>query len=188
MLPAQMGTRLQRGIAAVALAGLLAACTTPNEIANRIGQAPENAAQLRETETRRYEIMEPELLAEATSVLQDLGFHLAESAPGGGVLVASKSRDAHEAAQVAGQVALALVAAAFLVVYIPNWDQAQSIQVTVVTSPEPASRQTALRISFERVVFMSQGGRRYERLDDPKLYEEFFGKLSTGIAIGARRT
>jgi hypothetical protein len=183
-----MSTRPRPLAPLAALLLLLGGCVNANDIANRVGRPPENAAQLREAETRRFETDEATLLSEATQVLQDLGFNINESTSAAGVLVATKSRDAHEAGQIAAQIALTVVAAAFLVAYVPNWDTAQTIQVTVVTNPDAQTRQTAMRASFERIVLMSQGGRRHERLTDPKMYEEFFNGMGRGIALGASRT
>ena len=183
-----MPTRPRSLAPTIALLFLLGGCVNANDIANRIGKPPENAAQLREAETRRFETDEATLLSEATQVLQDLGFTINESASGAGVLVATKRRDAREAGQVAAQIALTVVAAAFLVAYVPNWDTEQTIQVTVVTNPDAQTRQTAMRASFERIVVMSQGGRRYERLTDPNMYQEFFNGMGKGFALGASRT
>ena len=167
---------------------VLVGCVSANDIANKVGKPPSNAAQMREAETRSFDADEATLLAEATQVLPDLGFNVSESSAPVGVLVANKSRDATEAGQVAAQIALTVVAAAFLVAHVPNWDTSQTIQVTVLTAPDPSSRRTALRASFERIVRMKQGNQRYERLDDPVMHREFFDKVRQGLTIGAQRT
>ncbi|MCK8788179.1 hypothetical protein M0638_27910 [Roseomonas sp. NAR14] len=130
---------------------------------------------------------ERQLLTEATQVLQDLGFTVEESAPAVGVLAGSKARDAEEAGQIAAQVALTIVAAAFLVAYIPTWDTDQIIRVTLSSQRLPNSSQTQLRASFERVVRTNQGQVRVEQLHQPEMHREFFNTLRNGMAARGER-
>jgi hypothetical protein len=180
--------RQWRGLIAPALGLALVGCVSANEVADRIGKPPEHAAQLRETQSRRLDIDEPGLLTDGAQVLQDLGFSISESSSSLGVLVGNKSRDATESGQVAAQIALTLIAAALLVPYAPTWDTAQNIQVTVVTMPDTSSRQTVMRAFFERVVTTNQGAKRYELLDQPGMYQEFFKRVGDSIAISAKGT
>lgn len=179
----------RRAAAALMAVSLLAGCVNANEIALRVGAPPENAAQLRQLQIERFDTAnEQQLLADATQVLQDLGFAVDESAPQVGVLAGSKSRDATEAGQVAAQIALTIVAAAFLVAYAPTWDTNQVIRVTLTSRPIAMARQTELRASFERVVYNNQGHARVEQLHEPELHREFFQMLRRGMAargIGA---
>ncbi|WP_052402000.1 hypothetical protein [Muricoccus aerilatus] len=179
----------RRIIAPVVAAALLAGCVNHNEIAMRVGAPPAEAVQLREVQTARFETPdEMLLLTEATQVLQDLGFGVAESAPQMGVLTGYKTRDAVEAGQVAAQIALTVVAAAFLVAYAPTWDQNQVIRVTLTSQPVPQNRQTVLRASFERLVANNRGEVRVEPLLQPEMHQEFFTMLRNGMAIRGGRT
>ena len=178
-----------RVVASVMAAALVAGCVNHNEIAMQVGAPPAEAAQLREIQTARFDTPdEMLLLTEATQVLQDLGFGVAESAPQMGVLTGSKSRDAVEAGQIAAQIALTVVAAAFLVAYVPTWDQNQVIRVTLTSQPVPQSRQTQLRASFERVVTSNRGEVRAEPLPQPEMHQEFFTMLRNGMAMRGGRT
>lgn len=125
---------------------------------------------------------EIQLLSDATQALQDLGFTVIESAPRAGVLAGAKQRDATEAGQVAAAVALSVAVAFLGVVSTPTWDTNQIILVTLTTRPLPATRQTELRASFERVVFTNRGGQRAEALDQPEMHREFFNILRSGMA------
>ena len=134
-------------------------------------------------QTARFETRdEHQLLSDATAALQDLGFILDESSPQVGVLAGSKSRDATEAGQVAAQVALTIIAAAFLVAHVPTWDTNQTIVVTLTTRPIPGTSQTEMRTSFERVVRNNQGAARSELLMLPDMYRDFYISLRNGMA------
>ncbi|MCQ4160216.1 hypothetical protein NON00_09775 [Roseomonas sp. GC11] len=177
-------------LAAITAAIFLSACQQQdpdwaNKAALRIGAPLENAAALRETQTARFaDVPEQRLLIEATQVLQDLGFTIEESAPRYGVLAGSKDRDATEAGQVAGQVALAIGLALVGVRYDPIYDTDQVIRATLTTRPLGA-RDSQLRVSFERIVTTNKGFTRVERLSEPEFSTGFFEKVRAGLARGA---
>src|SRR5471032_666322 len=103
-----MGTPRNLALGAL-LAISLTACVDANKVAMEIGKPPENALKLRPLETRRYATLdERAVLLASTQTLHDLGFTFSESAPGAGVLVASKQRDARETGQVVGAIVLAV--------------------------------------------------------------------------------
>ena len=171
------------------VASLLSACVNANEVALRVGAPPVNAPELRTMQISRFETVDESLLmSEATQVLQDLGFAISESAPQMGVLAGFKARDATEAGQIAAQVALTIVAAAFLVAYVPTWDTEQVIRVTLTSQPLNDVRQTQLRASFERIVTTNQGQIRVEPLLEPEMHSEFFKLLGAGMMTRAGRT
>lgn len=182
--------RRGRRICACLLSALfLNACVNANEIALRVGAPLENAAQIRQLQTARFQTAdEHRLLVEATQVLQDLGFAVDESAPQVGVIAGSKSRDATEAGQVAAQIVVTIIAAAFLVAYMPVWDTDQVIRVNLTTRPLPGTRETELRASFERVVYNNHGTARAELLDQPEMYREFFDLLRAGMTSRGGRS
>lgn len=166
---------------------LLAGCQDHNQQALLIGAPSAMAPQIREMQTLGVpDVPEAQLLRDATQVLLDLGFAIEESSSEFGVLVGSKQRDATEAGQVAAAVAITVVAALFLVAVVPTWDQDQTIRATVTTRPIATDRGATLRVTFERRVTNNQGGSRYEPLEAPELYQEFFTLLRQGIGSGAR--
>ncbi len=166
----------------------LAGCVSPNEIAKQVGAPPKGAVDLRALQTRRFDTLDEErLLSAATQTLQDLGYTISESSVAVGVLVASKQRDAQEAGQIAGQVALMILAALLGSSHNPMWDKEQSIHVTLVATPIENSKQTEVRVSFDRQLTNNHGQRwRAELLLEPELYQQFFEKLSAGVFLEAQ--
>jgi hypothetical protein len=151
--------RLQSALLSLPLLIGLAACQDPdwaNRAALQTGAVRADAPLIRERQTARFSIEEERLLAEASQVLQDLGFTIEESAPRYGVLAGSKDRDAVESGQVVGQIALTVGLALLGVRYDPVWDTDQIIRTTLSTAPAGGG-QTTLRVSFERIVTEQQG-------------------------------
>jgi hypothetical protein len=162
-------------------AAMLVACEAgiPKE-ALELG--PESLAR-RQLQTRLFDTKdEVRLLGASAAVLQDLGFNLDESETDLGVLVASKERDATEA----GQIVLAVIVAVLTRVATPV-DKLQKIRVSLVSRPHGENGQrTAVRVTFQRIVWNNQGQvSKTEPLDDPKLYQEFYDKLSKSVFLQA---
>jgi hypothetical protein len=174
--------------AALAMAVPMAGCVNANDVAKEIGKPPAGAVELRALQTRRYNTLDEEgLLAAATQTLQDLGYTISESSVEVGVIVASKQRDAEETGQVIGQVALMIFAALLGSNHNPTWDKEQSIHVTLVATPIENSKQTEVRVSFDRHLTNNHGHKwRAELLMDPELYKQFFEKLSGGVFLEAQ--
>jgi hypothetical protein len=172
----------ERRIAALVLGGLLlTACkeTIPPEALKLTAQSLEQ----RQAQTRRFDTSdEAKILSASAAVIQDLGFTVEESASQLGLIVAAKDRDATEA----GQVAAAVVMAVLLGVAMPI-DKQQKIRVSLVTRPHGEQQQNiAVRITFQRVVWDTQGKiSKVEALTDAKLYQEFFEKLSKAVFLEA---
>lgn len=173
------------------MVGSLAACQAPNqnwanEAALKIGKPPENAAELRAAQSTRLRVREEQrVLAEVTQTLQDLGFNIEESAPAYGVLAGAKERDATEAGQIAGQVALTIALALIGAQYNPVWDTDQVIRVTVTTRPLPPE-ETHLRVSFERIVTNNQGFSRVELLTEADYAQGFHETVRQGLMLSGR--
>lgn len=162
----------------VALSLVVSGCaqTIPKEAL----QLRPESMQLRQLQTRSFDTGdEKKLLTSGASVLQDLGFAIDESETKLGVIVGSKDRDAMEAGQVAGAVMMAV----FFGVAMPI-DQNQKIRASLVT--RPMSKKTNLRVTFQRVVWNTQGQiSRTESIEDEKIYQEFFEKLSKAVFLEA---
>jgi hypothetical protein len=155
----------------------------------KLGAAPDGAVELRAVQTRRFDTLNQHaLLGASIQTLQDLGYIISESSEEAGVLSASKTRDAEETGQIAGQIALTVVAAVFGVIHNPTWDKEQTIRVTLALSPIENSKQIEARVSFDRSLTNNHGNFwRAELLMDPKLYEEFYDKLSQGVFLEAHK-
>ena len=137
----------------------------------------------REAQTRRFETGdEARLLSASAGVLQDLGFTLDESETRLGLVVASKDRDAVEAGQVAFKILFLILLQSDLPI-----DQKQKIRVSLVTRPVgDEAKHINIRVTFQRIVWNDRGEiSRREFLDDPKMYQEFFAKLSKAVFLEA---
>ena len=124
------------------------------------------------------------MLSASAQVLQDLGFSLDESETKLGVIVASKDRDATEAAQVVGALLLAVLIGASV-----PWDTNQKIRASLVTRVvNPSQPYTAVRVTFQRIVWNTQGQiSKLEELADPEMYQGFFDKLSKAVFLEAHQ-
>jgi hypothetical protein len=191
----------------VALCLLLAAgCST---IPDQSMELSPDSLKLRQLQTRRIEgIDENALLAASAGVLQDLGFNIDESETRLGVIVASKDRSALDLGDTVEDVLVdSLVEAAldamFSALFGDHFDDdddedgedivydvTQKIRISVVTRPALDSsgqrRQDAqvIRITIQRLVWDSEGELSHsESIEDPKVYQKFFDRLSKSIFL-----
>lgn len=137
----------------------------------------------RQLQTRVFDTSdESKILSASAAVLQDLGFNLDESETDLGLIVVSKDRDATEAGQVFLSVLVAAMGGT-----TATYDTTQKIRVSLVTSPVGKNGdRTAVRVTFQRIIWNNYGqvsGR--EKLNDPKMYQEFFEKLSKAVFLEA---
>lgn len=153
--------------------------------------SPENLAQ-RQMQSRKYETKdEAKILAACSGLLQDLGFNLDESETKLGLIAASKTRSAVEAEQVVGAIILdilgALAGSSTSSSAFNTIDKEQKMRASVVTKPVGEHEEyIAVRVTFQRIVRNAQGQvTRSEGLSDPKMYQEFFDKLSKAIFLEA---
>lgn len=176
-----------RGPAAVRLGGalvgalVLAACqqSVPKEAL----QLSPDSLQRRQAQTRVFETGdEAELLSASAGLLQDLGFTLDESEVDLGVIVASKNRDATEVGQVVGAVAVAVLLGTRVAV-----DDEQRIRAALVTRKLEDRRGYAVRLTMQRIVWNTDGQvSKTEPIDDERIYQEFFDKLSKSVFLEAQ--
>jgi hypothetical protein len=160
-------------------------------------------AQHEALQTRMFETTdEKELLSASAAVLQDLGFQVEESATEVGLLRAAKERGAREYGQEIGRGFIFLVSTAGAlfggpIVVIPV-DVHQQINATLATrrSDTDPSR-FSVRILFHRSLWKGSGqdGNRVippgqqnrELIVDPKIYQQFFAKLSKSVFLEAHQ-
>ena len=197
---------MKKLVACAAIVGLLAGCVQP--IPPEALQFQPDNLQNRQLQSRKYDIKsEKELLTASNNVLQDMGFNLDESNMPLGVLVASKSRDATEAGQVAGAILLAVMFGA----NTASYDKVQKIRASLVTKPAstdnpievdiktksgkqikfeqqvPMPNSYIVRVTFQRMVWNQRGIlTKIEGINDPEIYQEFFDKLSKSVFLQAQ--
>ena len=136
----------------------------------------------RSLQTRKYEgISETNILSASAGVIQDLGFNIDESETSLGVIVGSKERDATDA----GQIFLAVLAAALTGTYVAT-DKDQKLRISLVVRPTPENDSTKhyVRVTFQRIVWNTQGQiTKIEGLEEPEVYQEFFDLLSKSVFL-----
>lgn len=178
--------RAAAGLLFISFLALVAGCATVPKDALKAG--PQSLKQ-RQLQTRKFDAKsEKDILAASVGVLQDLGFTIRDSESQVGVISASKTADATNP----GMTALAVTAdilSALAGTYsnnVQNQDKAQEIRGSVVTMPSSDTSKMLVRVTFQRVVTNVAGQvSRLETIDDPKIYEGFFEKLSKSVFLEA---
>lgn len=137
--------------------------------------------QNRQMQTRRFATTdENKLLGASTGLLQDMGFSMEEANAPLGVIVASKMRDATDAAQVTLAVLAAMGGRPVPI------DKEQKMRASVVTRILPNGKEVSVRVTFQRIVYNTQGQvTTAEAIIDPQIYQEFFAKLSKSVFLEA---
>jgi predicted DsbA family dithiol-disulfide isomerase len=160
---------------------LLAGCAAVT-LDKDLNLTPEMFAQ-RQIQTRRFDTTdEQKILRTCAALLQDTGFNIDESETKLGILTASKERDASDAVQWATYLAISVL----LGVPIPP-DKDQVMKAFITTRHVGTEgKQVAVRVVFERIVSDTDHRiTKIEALNDPKMYQSFFEKLSKALFLEA---
>lgn len=145
--------------------------------------SPETLAQ-RQIQTKKYQTTdEAKILAACGGLLQDLGFNIDESETKLGLISSSKMRSAKNAGQIIGAILITALSGVSAPI-----EKEQRMRACVVTRPVGENGEyVAVRVTFQRVVWDTKGQvTRSESLTDPKIYQEFFDKLSKAIFLEAQ--
>ena len=135
----------------------------------------------RQLETRRYDTNDEEaLLVASAQVLQDLGFTLDESEIKLGLITSNKDREAGSNGQKIGMIFLAALAGTQ-----PIYDTNQKIYVTLVSTKSHNNYGYNIRVEFARVIWNNMNQARMEKIQDEKIYKDFFDKLSQSVFLTA---
>ncbi len=174
------------GVLAFALAIVIGGCakTIPKEA---LELTSENLAD-RQRQTRRFVTTdEKALLSSSVAVLQDLGFTLEASAADLGLVVAAKDLSAVEPGEIAAVILIAAITALGGAPVIMPWDSKQKVNVSLTSRRSGEdSENTLVRVTFQRVVWNNKGQvTKTEPLNESKLYQEFFEKLSKAVFLDA---
>ena len=167
---------------------ILCACVETQVKPAHLRLTPESLAK-RQLQTRIFDTDdEAAVLAAGTATLQDIGFLVDDSELQLGLIVASKERSAIQPVEVTAQILLAILVAAAGQTADPVWDETQIMRVSLVVTPAPGELSgTAVRITFQRIVYTNKGGvSRSEPLGTPAIYQEFFEKLSKALFLEAQ--
>ncbi len=143
--------------------------------------------QTRQLQMRQFETTkEKEVIYASAGALQDMGFTIDDDEMEVGLVVASKNRDATDAAQVTlATVSVVLSALAGTssnaFAYI---DKEQKIKASVVTRLNAEGNKVLVRVTFQRIVWNNSGNvSKIETLKEPTLYQGFFERISKAIFL-----
>jgi len=162
-------------------------------------QLTPEAAKHRAQQTRTFDTSkEKELLSASAAVLQDLGFQIKESASDLGILRAMKERGAREYGQEIAQGLLMILSVFGQTVIVTPVDVHQQIAATLATRPaEGDPSRFTVRIVFHRTIWKGHGQsgdhhiapgiQKMEMIHDPKIYQQFFAKLSKSVFLEAHQ-
>lgn len=139
----------------------------------------------RSIETRVFDTQkEKELLSASAQVLQDLGYSIKESDVNLGMITAEKNRDVNS---TAGKVALTTLSILSAVSGggDTTYEDVQKFYVNIVTTPTK-EKTIKVRVLFTRKSWDNHGNiYKIEKINDTKIYQEFFDKLSQSIFLTA---
>jgi hypothetical protein len=176
-----MGSSLRIGSTLLACVYLLTGCAAVT-LEKDLNLTPEMLAQ-RQMQTRRFDTTdEQKILKTCAGLLQDTGFTIDESDTQLGILTASKERSATDAVQWATYLALTVLLGVPL-----HPEDNQTMRAWVTTRPAGESgKQVAVRVVFERTVYNTERHvSKIEALNDPKIYQSFFEKLTKALFLEA---
>ena len=172
--------RLRRWISSLSsLCLLVLPCCSSNTPKNAFALSAQSLER-RQISSRRFDTTnEKQILIAAADLLQDLGFAIDANETNLGLIVASKDRSAVEGGQVAGKIAASVLLWRHVAI-----DKNQKFRASIVTWP--SRNGIVVRATFQRIVWNEDGQISHrELLDDPKMYEEFFDKLSKAVFLQA---
>ena len=146
--------------------------------------------QKRELKTRKYEgIAEVDILSASAGVLQDLGFNLDESESKLGLVVGSKDRDATEIGQEVWWWTKALLTYGYST-FFDETDDYQKFRASVVIRPisKDNDKTHYVSVTFQRIVWDTADKiTKQETLNEPKIYQEFFDRLSKSVFLEGQK-
>lgn len=190
----------QHGLMSATLVALACLCVGGCQtLPDTAMELPPDSLKLRQLQTRRVEgIGEKALLAACVGVLQDLGFNIDESETQLGVIVASKKRSAVDTGDIVSS-SLETLAVELLIGLLSgdderegdiNFDVTQKIRISVVTRPaldssgQPREDAQVIRVTIQRLVWDDEGNlSRAESIEEPKVYQKFFDRLSKSVFL-----
>ena len=170
----------------ILLAGLAGCAATPKQPKLSLTEAP---LEIREMQTRSFdEITEPQILASAVAVLQDMGYSIDEVEPELGIISASKRADATP--EEKGRYVL--YALDCILGSCTAWQMEadeQLIDLMLAVFPRQGFTDShAVRVTIQRRVW-NRGGQLslQEPIDDEQVYQDLFAKLSRSVFYEVNR-
>ncbi|MFA5168061.1 MAG: hypothetical protein WC530_05985 [Candidatus Omnitrophota bacterium] len=138
---------------------------------------------------RKYDTTdEKKVLQASAGALQDLGFTIDKSETNLGVIVASKNRSAVNVGAttlaITADLASAILTRNYNANFYKNSDKEQKIQASMIINPSLSDKNMVVRVKFQSIVWNQSGQvSRFETIKDPKLYQDFFERVSKAIFL-----
>jgi len=144
----------------------------------------DNSLSRKAISTRRFETANrDEMFKSSIGVLQDLGFIIRETDNKLGIIVGSKERSAVDTSDIVVSTLLTVAIAVIANSYqTPTYDSQQEIFASLIVKQENVKNMSA-RVSFFRKVWRTDGSMRTELMEDGKMYQKFFSKLSKAVFL-----
>jgi hypothetical protein len=165
---------------------ILAGCM-PDQIPKEALQLTEESSARHKLETRRFETKDEQGLLDAVgAVLKDLGFTIDATSKELGLIAGSKKESPYNIGGMATSAAVAVISSALSFPTSMPYSKDQMIRASVVARPAEDGNSTAVRITFQRVVWDTEGKvAKSELLEDSAEYQAFFEKLAKALALDA---
>ncbi|MDR3112256.1 MAG: hypothetical protein LBU55_03685 [Elusimicrobiota bacterium] len=140
-----------------------------------------NYLQRRSIETRVFSASkEKDILIASAQVLQDMGYTIKESETAIGLITAEKNRQVISTAEKVTINVLSAIAGTDV-----QYEDVQRFYVTIVTSKSDKDN-VGVRVLFTRKSWDNKGNIfAIEKIDDPKIYKQFFEKLNKSVFLAA---
>jgi hypothetical protein len=150
---------------------------------------PSDYLSARQQQMRKYDTTdEKKVLQASAGALQDLGFTIDKSETNLGVIVASKNRSAVNVGAttlaITADLASAILTRNYNANFYKNSDKEQKIQASMIINPSLSDKNMVVRVKFQSIVWNQSGQvSRFETIKDPKLYQDFFERVSKAIFL-----
>ena len=119
------------------------------------------------------------VLSSSVQVLQDLGFDIDFTEKNLGIIVGSKIADATDNGEIAAKITLAILAGTDI-----SWNEKQKIKTSLFVTQ--INEKIKLRVTFQRIVSNNRGQITIiEAIEDEKIYQDFFSKVSKSVFLDA---
>jgi len=173
-----------KGVITAALCFFLTGCAS---MPSNLLVLPTDYLSAREQQMRKYGTTDEKKVIQASAgALQDLGFTIDKSETDLGMIVSSKNRTAVSPGQVTAAItadAACLLFGCYSNLY-GTTDKTQKIEASVLVNTSLAKDSTVVRVKFQTVVWNASGQvSRFETIKDPKLYQDFFERVSKAIFL-----
>jgi hypothetical protein len=165
----------------IAVIGLLcgiAACGG-NEIPEDALRLTTETAQIRQLQTKSFASKDiNEVLGAGVGVMQDFGIKITGTDKELGLLIGEKQTEMNHAGEVAGAVALSVLASALGSPQEAVWNERQKLRASLFIRAVSAEK-IEVRVTFQNIVWDNHNRvSSAKSVDDPEIYKDFFDKLS----------